>query len=320
MHSVTPHRCSFRSASSSRTGPTGAPRCGWCAGLIQMVNCLYCFPPGLSSNVNISSTGARARGASQLFAVRDSRESPSGKRVAAQELGTGPRKRCQGELRGSRLCFLSDAGTTSQLAAGVSNRPRCAFVCLPFRCSKQYEKIQRARQAGEISGVTVLTVSHCPDTVDRKSVICQALIMICSMGRWLLSFEFRRRPPGRFVDPQAFARRPTNLMLVLSVIDAAKNEFGAAGDKDKRKTSHAAKGERTQSTTAAEPGDGATETDSESGKPEPPVDGGETAEEIGDRGRAQRQAASQGAERRIRRRRLAGTRRDTPGWRAWEAR
>lgn len=100
-------------------------------------------------------------------------------------------------------------------------------------------------------------------------------------------------------------------MLVLSIIGASKNVFGTAGDKDKQKTSHAANDACAKST---------AEAGRESGKAETPVVRGDAAQELGDGDFAERQETSQGAERGLWRRRRAGVRRDTPGWRAWEAR
>lgn len=150
---------------------------------------------------------------------------------------------------------------------------------------------------------------------DVPALIDSALLL----GAFATVTDARRPSHNRFFDLQAFARRPTNLMLVLSAIDALKNVFEAAGDKDKRNTSRAANDARTKSATAA-PGDGATEERSESGKAKAPVARGETTQELGDRGPAELQATSRGAERRLRGRRRSGVRRDTPGWRAWEAR
>lgn len=109
-------------------------------------------------------------------------------------------------------------------------------------------------------------------------------------------------------------------MLVLSVIDALRDVFGATGAKDKRKISRAANDASAESTTGA-PEHDASEQGSEGGQPEAPGARVESAREVGDRGREEAQATSQGgAERGLLRRRRAGGRRDTPGWRAWEAR
>lgn len=108
-------------------------------------------------------------------------------------------------------------------------------------------------------------------------------------------------------------------MLVLSVIDASKTVFEAAGDKDKRNTSFAARDANARSTTGA-PSGGATEERPESTTTETPDAHGETAQELDDVGIGELQATSQGAERGPRRRRRGSFRRDTPGWRAWEAR
>lgn len=104
-------------------------------------------------------------------------------------------------------------------------------------------------------------------------------------------------------------------MLVLSVIEASKDVLGAAGAKDKRRTSHAADDARAEPTAAAAaaPASGATEE-------EEPEGVGEAAQESEDRGVTELEASAQGSERGLCRRRRAGVRRDTPGWRAWEAR
>eukprot|EP00903_Cladosiphon_okamuranus_P012207 g11449.t1 len=135
------------------------------------------------------------------------------------------------------------------------------------------------------------------------------------LAKFLQSVIVEKVPLGNM----AFARRPTNLMLVLSVIDASKTVFLAAGDKDKRKTSHAARDANTRSTTST-PSGGATEEGRESGTAEAQDVHGETKQELEDVGVAEFQATSQGAERELRRWPRAGVRRDTPGWRAWEAR
>ena len=110
-------------------------------------------------------------------------------------------------------------------------------------------------------------------------------------------------------------------MLVLSVIDASKDVFGAAGAKDKRKASCAANDARAQpAAVVGPPGSGATEeVRPESGQPETPAAAadGEAAKELEDRGAAELEARLRVPERRPRR---VGVRRETPGWRAWEAR
>lgn len=124
--------------------------------------------------------------------------------------------------------------------------------------------------------------------------------------------------------PQAFARRPTNLMLVLSIIDASKSVVSAAGDKDKRKASSATNSGASAARAGAAPSDGESEAELEDGGKQKTTPGarGQTAAEApeGD-GSAELKAPSQGAERRsLRGRRTGVARRDTPGWRAWEAR
>eukprot|EP00752_Nemacystus_decipiens_P014209 g12638.t1 len=128
--------------------------------------------------------------------------------------------------------------------------------------------------------------------------------------------------PDRVDAARAFARRPTNLMLVLSVIDASKDVFSAAGARQKRKTSRAINDDaRAKPTSGAPPGSGAPDEEApESEQPETPADGGETAEEQQGRGTAGLEVASQGTDGGLWRRRRAGARRDTAGWRVWEAR
>lgn len=109
-------------------------------------------------------------------------------------------------------------------------------------------------------------------------------------------------------------------MLVLSIIDAAKNVFGTAGDKDKRKASRAANGARAAKPRAVVPSGGASEADMDGGRLKTPIVRGQNTQAEGDRDLEQLQASSQGAGRRLGCRQREGGRRDTPGWRAWEAR
>ena len=110
-------------------------------------------------------------------------------------------------------------------------------------------------------------------------------------------------------------------MLVLSVIDAAKSVVGAAGDKDKRKASSAAGSSSASAAgSRAPPSDGESDSGLGGGTPETPAARGETAEAPGGDGSGELEAPSHGAERSLWGRRRVGVRRDTPGWRAWEAR
>lgn len=85
---------------------------------------------------HICLAGPCAGGASQVFAIRDSRESTSGKGVPARELDTGPRERCQGEQRRSCASFRRPRRLEPILVAGVLNRPRRRVCPLAFRCSR----------------------------------------------------------------------------------------------------------------------------------------------------------------------------------------
>lgn len=125
---------------------------------------------------------------------------------------------------------------------------------------------------------------------------------------------------------QAFAKRPTNLMLVLSIVDAAKSVFGTAGVRDKRKSFGAPTSHPTNTPVPIAKGAVAVVSGND---PSEPSKGSRTAS-IPEARRQEIQAGrgsglnevrapSHGVESKLRRRRRRGQR-DTPGWRAWEAR
>lgn len=125
---------------------------------------------------------------------------------------------------------------------------------------------------------------------------------------------------------QTFAKRPTNLMLVLSIVDAAKSVFSTAGVRDKRKSSGAPTSHSADIPVLIAKGAVAVVSGND---PSEPSKGSRTASMPEARGQEteagqssdlnELRAPSHGAESKLRRQRRPG-RRDTPGWRAWEAR
>lgn len=109
-------------------------------------------------------------------------------------------------------------------------------------------------------------------------------------------------------------------MLVLSMIDAAKQVFVAAGDKDRRKASRVANGARAGASQAAVHSGGVSERNKDGGRPKVPVDGRQNTQAKGDSDLHQLESKSEGAGQGLLCRQRGGGRRDTPGWRAWEAR
>lgn len=117
---------------------------------------------------------------------------------------------------------------------------------------------------------------------------------------------------------QAFARRPTNLMLVLSIVDAAKSIVETAGDKDKRKASNMAS-HSTDSATSQPRGD-ASEADFHDAAPTTCKTDREKANPSRPTGSERPQMTGRDDGRIPRRQKRASGRRDTPGWRVWDAR
>ncbi|CAN0095205.1 unnamed protein product [Scytosiphon promiscuus] len=121
--------------------------------------------------------------------------------------------------------------------------------------------------------------------------------------------------PDRVNAARALARRPTNLMLVLSLVDAAKSMVEAAGDKDKRRASDTAS--HNLKSAVLQPHSGASEAGFNDAAPKM----SEAHEKIANPSGAEQPQGAGGNGGGIRRRRKrAGGKRDTPGWRAWEAR
>ncbi|CAM9405979.1 unnamed protein product [Ectocarpus sp. 6 AP-2014] len=130
----------------------------------------------------------------------------------------------------------------------------------------------------------------------------------------------------RVTAARAFAKRPTNLMLVLSIVDAAKSVFSTAGVRDKRKSFGAPTSHPTNTPVPIAKGAVAVVSGNDPSEPSkgsrtasiPEARGQETQAGRGS-GLNEVRAPSHGAESQLRRQRRRG-RRDTPGWRAWEAR
>lgn len=125
---------------------------------------------------------------------------------------------------------------------------------------------------------------------------------------------------------QAFAKRPTNLMLVLSIVDAAKSVFGTAGVRDKRKSSGAPTSHSVDThvpiakgAIAVVPGNDPSEPSKGSRTTSIPEARGQETQAGRSSDLNEVRAPFHCAESKLRRQRRRG-RRDTSGWRAWEAR
>ncbi|CAN0224960.1 unnamed protein product [Ectocarpus fasciculatus] len=130
----------------------------------------------------------------------------------------------------------------------------------------------------------------------------------------------------RVTAARAFAKRPTNLMLVLSIVDAAKSVFGTAGVRDKRNssgapTSHSADTHVpiAKGAVAVVPGNDPSEPSKGSRTTSIPEARGQETQAGRSSDLNEARAPFHCAESKLRRQRRCG-RRDTPGWRAWEAR
>ncbi|CAB1109187.1 unnamed protein product [Ectocarpus sp. CCAP 1310/34] len=130
----------------------------------------------------------------------------------------------------------------------------------------------------------------------------------------------------RVTAARAVAKRPTNLMLVLSIVDAAKSVFGTAGVRDKKKSFGAPTSHSTNTpvpiakeAVAVVSGNVPSEPSKGSRTASIPEARGQETQAGRGSGLNEAWAPSHGAESKLRRQRRRG-RRDTPGWRAWEAR